>query len=416
MNPEVPTGQGLLLQAIGILPLAFLTFLLGRSIQRPYLRFWWPAWTALAGALFALYLARWLPQLRGGLEALYFFGEYVFGGLLVAGCRSLASGTAPGRRAAWLFVPALALALILPRVHAPFAVRFIPQAAVMGVLFGLALRELRRGPGVRGGIGTSLLKASLLAQALFFLHYVPVLSWAAWNGHGVAAAYSSTAAVFDLLFETLLGLATVVVVLEREHHDLEQANAELREARGKLEALARVDPLTSSLNRHAFYSMVEGGRSEAGGEGCVAVADLDSLKADQRRARARRGGRGHPRRGPGDPAGGAGGRPRLPLGRRRVPDRAVRRLRGGGRFAARRARRDARGRAGPGLAAARDRLRLDGCRRLRVAREPRAGGRARGCPDVPVQAGAPPLVGGGGATRAERRAAAQASSSGVLPR
>jgi diguanylate cyclase (GGDEF)-like protein len=279
MNPEVPTGQGLLLQAIGILPLAFLTFLLGRSIQRPYLRFWWPAWTALAGSLFALYLARWLPQLRGWLEASYFFGEYVFGGLLVAGCRSLAGGTSPGRRAAWLLAPALALALLLSRVHAPFAVRFIPQAAVMGVLFGLALRELRRGAGVRGGIGTSLLKASLLAQALFFLHYVPVLSWAAWNGHGVAAAYPSTAAVFDLLFETLLGLATVVVVLEREHHDLEQANAELREARGKLEALARVDPLTSSLNRHAFYSMVEGSRDEAGGGGCVAVADLDSLKA-----------------------------------------------------------------------------------------------------------------------------------------
>jgi diguanylate cyclase (GGDEF)-like protein len=149
----------------------------------------------------------------------------------------------------------------------------------MSVLFGVALRELRRGPGGRGGIGTSLLKASLLAQALFFLHYVPVLSWAAWNGHAVAAAYASTAAVFDLLFETLLGLATVVVVLEREHHDLEQANAELREAREKLEALARVDPLTHSLNRHAFYSMVEGSRSEDGGGGCVAVADIDSLKA-----------------------------------------------------------------------------------------------------------------------------------------
>jgi diguanylate cyclase (GGDEF)-like protein len=279
MIPEVPTGQGLPLQAVGILPLAFLTFLLGRSIQRPYLRFWWPAWTSLAGALFALYLARWLPQLRGGLEALYFFGEYVFGGLLVAGCRSLASGTPPSRRAPWLFVPALALALLLSRVQAPFAVRFIPQAAVMGVLFGLALRELRGGPGGRGGLGTSLLKASLLAQALFFLHYVPVLSWAAWNGHGVAAAYSSAAAVFDLLFETLLGLATVVVVLEREHHDLGRANDELRVVRERLEALARVDPLTHSLNRHAFYSMVEGGRSEHGGGGCVAVADLDSLKA-----------------------------------------------------------------------------------------------------------------------------------------
>jgi diguanylate cyclase (GGDEF)-like protein len=279
MSPEVSPGiHGLLLQAIGIVPLAFLSFLLNRSIQRDYLRYWWQAWASLAVSLFALYLALRLPGGRLWLEPVYFLGEYVFGGLLLAGCRSLVSGAALSWRAALLLPPALALALVLPHAHPEFAVRFIPQAAIMAVLFAASLRELRKAPP-QAGIGTRLLKVSLLALALGFLHYVPVLSWAAWNGRGLASAYSSATAVFDLLFETLLGLGTVVVVLEREHRALEEANAELLDARAKLEALARVDPLTSSLNRHAFYSMVEGSRSDGGGAGCVAVADLDSLKA-----------------------------------------------------------------------------------------------------------------------------------------
>lgn len=279
MIPEVSERlHGLLLQAIGIVPIAFLSLLLSRSIRRDYLRYWSQAWASLALSLFALYLAARVPNGRFWLEPVYFLGEYVFGGLLLAGCRSLVSGAALGRRAYLLLIPALALALALPHVHADFSVRFIPQATVMAVLFAASLRELRSAPR-EAGIGMPLLKVSLLALSLAFLHYVPVLAWASWNGRELAASYTSATAVFDLLFETLLGLGTIVVVLEREHRALEEANAELRDARAKLEALARVDPLTSSLNRHAFYSMVEGNRSDRGGAGCVAVADLDSLKA-----------------------------------------------------------------------------------------------------------------------------------------
>ena len=67
--------------------------------------------------------------------------------------------------------------------------------------------------------------------------------------------------------------------MEREHRDLELANEQLTAAQARLETMARVDPLTSSLNRHAFYSMVEGSRTTGGASGCVAVVDLDALKA-----------------------------------------------------------------------------------------------------------------------------------------
>jgi diguanylate cyclase (GGDEF)-like protein len=67
--------------------------------------------------------------------------------------------------------------------------------------------------------------------------------------------------------------------MEREHFDLGEANRALLAARESLEAAAKMDPLTSSLNRHAFYSMVEGRRSALETSGSVVVVDIDRLKS-----------------------------------------------------------------------------------------------------------------------------------------
>jgi diguanylate cyclase (GGDEF)-like protein len=280
MNPDpAPSLEALLLQAVGILPLAALSFLLSRSIQRDYLRYFWRAWWSLAIALFSLYFALRFPASRAVLEPLYFLGEYVFAGFILAGCRNLATGARVGRRQLWLLPPLAVLAAALAHFHGEFAVRFIPQAAIMAVLFALALQAVRHVPPAgRGRIGTPLLQLSLLALAVFFAHYVPVLAWSQWTGAALPRAYAHYASLLDLLLETLLGFGTLIFVLEREHRDLELANEQLRAAREKLETMARVDPLTASLNRHAFYSMVEGYRTTGEASGCVAVVDLDALK------------------------------------------------------------------------------------------------------------------------------------------
>ena len=97
MNAETgPSVEGLLLQAIGILPLAGLSFLLSRSIRRDYLRYFWRAWTSLALALFSLYFSLRFPVVRPVLEPLYYLGEYVFAGFVLAGCRNLATGARVG--------------------------------------------------------------------------------------------------------------------------------------------------------------------------------------------------------------------------------------------------------------------------------------------------------------------------------
>jgi diguanylate cyclase (GGDEF)-like protein len=269
----------LVLQAIGLVPLALLSFLLSRSIQRGYLDYWWRAWTSLVLALLALAVALWKPLTAPLLEPLYYFGEYLFGGLLIAGCRNFASGRRLDPRHALLLLPLAVLAVALPHLHPAFSVRFVPQAAVMSLLFGVAFLELRRAPAASDGrIGQGLLKLSLLALSLSFLHYVPVLTWLSWTGRTLPLAYASYTSLFDLLLETLLGFGTLIVVMEREHRELEVVNDALRATRAELEGLARIDPLTSSLNRHAFYSMVEGGRAAGPVTGCVAVADIDALK------------------------------------------------------------------------------------------------------------------------------------------
>ena len=274
-----PSVEALLLQAIGVLPLAGLSFLLSRSIRRDTLRFFWRAWTSLAIAFFSLYFSLRLPAVRSVLEPLYYLGEYVFAGFVLAGCRNLATGERAGRRRQWLILPAAALAVALAHLPGSFSIRFVPQAAVMAVLLALALREVRNVPPAgRGRIGILLLQVSLAALVLQFAHYVPVLSWSEWTRTPLPAAYADHTSLFDLFFETLLGFGTLIVVMEREHRELELANEQLRAAREKLEALARVDPLTASLNRHAFYSMVEGDRTTEGATGCVAFVDLDALK------------------------------------------------------------------------------------------------------------------------------------------
>ena len=280
MNAETgPSFEALLLQAIGILPLAGLSFLLSRSIRRDTLRYFWRAWTSLALALFSLYFSLRLPLARPVLEPLYYLGEYVFAGFVLAGCRNLATGARAGRRSRWLRLPAAAFAVALAHFPGSFSARFVPQAAIMAVLLALALREVSHVPPAgRGRVGVLLLQVSLAALVLQFAHYVPVLSWSEWTRTPLPAAYAGFTSLFDLFFETLLGFGTLIVVMEREHHDLEVANEQLRAARERLEAMARVDPLTASLNRHAFYSMVEGDRNTEGGAGCVAIVDLDALK------------------------------------------------------------------------------------------------------------------------------------------
>jgi diguanylate cyclase (GGDEF)-like protein len=276
-----PSLLALLIQAVGVALIAILSFFLGRSIDRTYLSYWWKAWTCLALGLAALFLSFWFSPARLLFEPFYYLGEYAFGYLLIAGCRNYAKGVVLRPRDFAALLPGLVLALLLSETHPDFSGRFVAQAGILAGFFTVAFWRLQQGRRPdREGTGLRITSVALLVLAVDFLHYVPVLSYALTNQVQLLSAYSSYTSLFDLLLETLLGFGTVILVMEDVHREAEDANRELRAARDRLENLVRMDPLTESLNRHAFYSMVEESRSSpsVAPAGCVAVVDIDSLK------------------------------------------------------------------------------------------------------------------------------------------
>jgi diguanylate cyclase (GGDEF)-like protein len=278
---ESTSHLGLAIQAVGITLIAILCAFLARSVDRRYLRSWAVGWMCLATALFALFTSFRVPALAPVLEPVYFFGEYAFAFLLVAGCREYASGARLAASDAGWAAPALLLAMALPHVGTTFSTRFIVQAAIMACLFAAAFWQLERrrrlaGPGYPG---LQIMSVALMALTLDFMQYVPVLSYAVRRNVALRAAYAGYTSLYDLIFEVTLAFGMVILVLKEVNRELLAANEELRKAHDRLQGQARVDPLTETLNRHAFYSLVEEARrgGHAAG-GTVALVDIDGLK------------------------------------------------------------------------------------------------------------------------------------------
>ena len=103
--------------------------------------------------------------------------------------------------------------------------------------------------------------------------------------------------------------------MEDVNRQLQAANEELQVAHDEMQSLARVDPLTETLNRYAFYSLAD----EARRHGATPPrgrwpVDIDSLKPiNDARARGRR--RSIRAVSDGHPLDRARGRPGHPLGR-----------------------------------------------------------------------------------------------------
>jgi diguanylate cyclase len=271
---------GLTIQCAGIILIASLSFFMTRSIRRAFLDYWTAAWVCLSVALISLSIAFRSPTLAKLYFTLYFFGEYAFGFLFIAGCYNYATGRKPARRHwAWL-VAGAGLALGLANLSTNFSVSFVPHAAILAMLFVLAFRALEPVRRKRlSSPGLSAMNIALALLAMDFLHYVPVISYSEFFHGALPGSYLQYTSIYDLILEILLGFGTLMLVMENTRHEVEAANRELRAAHDQLERLARIDPLTEALNRHAFYSLVEGQRIGSSAQrGCAVVLDIDNLK------------------------------------------------------------------------------------------------------------------------------------------
>src|SRR6187397_483781 len=102
---------GLIIQLNGVVLMTILSLCLRRSLKVTALRYWTMAWLSLSFALICLRLAFSYEEFGSYLFTYYFLGEYLFGFLLVIGCRSLDTGYTERPRVEVFFIPFVIVAV-----------------------------------------------------------------------------------------------------------------------------------------------------------------------------------------------------------------------------------------------------------------------------------------------------------------
>jgi diguanylate cyclase (GGDEF)-like protein len=253
------------------------------SIKSNALNYWTASWASLSLSLISLFIGFQLDSQQTLLYSGYFFGEYLFGLLFIAGCRAQTTGTTLSKKHNYFLIPALIVALALPYASRDFNDVFMLHAPILAVLFMISFFALRKGPhSEEPSPGIRVMSTALLLLGISFLLYVPTFGArkGLW-GITVPESLLHYTSVFDLLFEILLGFGTVMLLMESVRREVEITNRKLTQARDQLELLVQMDPLTEALNRHAFHSLLrrpEAGQNDAVTSGSVAVLDIDNLK------------------------------------------------------------------------------------------------------------------------------------------
>jgi len=277
------SNVGLAIQCVGVLLITLLSIFMRSSIKSNALNYWTASWASLSLSLISLFIGFQVDSQQSLLHSGYFFGEYIFGLLFIAGCRAQTTGATLTKKHNYFLIPALIVSLVLPYASRDFNDVFMIHAPIVAVLFLMSFFALRKGrhaeepsPGIR------VMSTALLFLGVSFLLYVPAFGArkGLW-GFTLPENFLHYTSVFDLVFEILLGFGTVMVLMESVRSEVEMANRKLMQARDQLELLVQMDPLTEALNRHAFHSLLrrpEAGHSDAVTSGSVAVLDIDNLK------------------------------------------------------------------------------------------------------------------------------------------
>jgi diguanylate cyclase (GGDEF)-like protein len=267
---------GLIIQLAGVSLITLLTLFLRRSISFVALKHWTNAWLFLSFALFCLRLAFSYEDYSVQLFSLYFLNEYVFGFLLVAGCRSLADNGEMKMRNEMFVLPFILVAFGLPFLADDFNLVFNVHSLILSGFFAIALIALWRARLNTFGWRVMLVALGLLA--IDFFQYFVVFT--ARQYVAIETDYLSYNSIIDLVLQILLGFGMVIVLLEQVLKDAKTANENLTKAHKKLEELAHIDPLTTALNRHAFHGYLRRqGDENQRVSGCVGFFDIDNLKA-----------------------------------------------------------------------------------------------------------------------------------------
>ena len=266
---------GLIIQLNGVFVITVLCLLLSRSLRLTALKYWAIAWPCLSFALICLRLAFSYESLSPLLLTYYYLGEYLFGFLLVAGCRSLDSGWDLNAKSQALIVPFIILAVALPLVSSDLDSVYGVHTMVMAGLYTTAFYSIRKLK--LHTFGWKVMHVALAALVLDLGLYSAVHT--ASRFIPFEASFLVYNSIVDLVLQTTLGFGMVIVLLEKVLLEARSAHERLQEANKRLEELVHTDPLTAAFTRHAFYGFVKKhGDENSETSGCVGFFDIDDLK------------------------------------------------------------------------------------------------------------------------------------------
>jgi diguanylate cyclase (GGDEF)-like protein len=269
---------GLVIQFAGIFLITVLSLFLRRSVKTAASSYWLAAWSSLSFALFTLSLAFSFGEFVKPLFTLYFFAEYFFGFMLVAGCRNIVSGRDLTPRQGLYLIPFAGLALCLSFLAINLDSVFNFHTFILAGFFSVGAFAFRN--SVENGkktFGWRVMRIALILLSVNFYHYFVLFSLRLINLEiPLPDGYLAFNPVIDLVLEILLGFGMVIVLLENVLSEVREANDKLTLAHEKLEQMAQTDPLTTAFNRHAFYGFVHNREGDV--SGCVGFFDIDDLK------------------------------------------------------------------------------------------------------------------------------------------
>lgn len=264
---------GLIIQLTGVSLIAVLAVFLRRSIKSLALTYWTYAWLSLSFALICLRFAFGSRSNADSLYSLYFFGEYIFGLALVAGCRNLYIEVGHKRLSELFVIPLGIVAIGLPVLSETFDDIYSIHCLIMSSFFAAAFFAL--GKAEMPSFGWRVMHTSLGLLSLDFLLFFTIFTGDRFVAMPTGVLQFNS--IIDLVLETALGFGMIIVLLEKVLADAKSANEALATAHNRLEELANTDPLTAAFNRHAFYGLVNKSDAEPA-SGCVGFFDLDNLK------------------------------------------------------------------------------------------------------------------------------------------
>jgi diguanylate cyclase (GGDEF)-like protein len=266
---------GLILQLNGVFVVTVMCLLLSRSLRLTPLKYWTIAWLCLSFSLISLRLGFEYETFASLLFTYYFLGEYIFGFLLISGCRSMETGWELKHRNELYFVPFLGVAIGLPLLSSEFNHIYAIHTLAMSGFFATAFLSLRR--SALRTFGWKVMHVALAALSLNFLLYSVLYTSSQFTGFNTSLlSYNS---IVDLVLQTSLGVGMVIVLLEKVLSDAHSAHERLETANKRLEELVHTDPLTAAFSRHAFYGFVKKqGAENTETSGCVGFFDIDDLK------------------------------------------------------------------------------------------------------------------------------------------